>query len=501
MLPRFLDPDRPNRTACLAGGRVVSFGELSARAAALGRAVDGRFDPVGRHTTLGFGRNRLAFALGLVGSWSAGRTAMLPEHGRREALGALALHPATGLFVHDTGTGRGLFASPFAADAPPAAVARADSAPRPEDALWAAGRRPVPGRACSPRPAHPGLGHLGFAGWSFAALETELDGLVEALGAHCGGPVLSTLAPCYAPAALAAVLLPLALGLPFVAEVPIGARATVEARRQSGAAVLVTSLGHLMGLWALPPGALEGLRTVLVVGQTLPETVARRFEARHGVAVMGELAREPGPGDAELEALFALLLEGGAEDAEVARGPAGLRALVVAKEADRERLGDVLAASGATAPVELRPVDRLARDPNGHIDRADFLRHFGLDAEGTPLSLDFPLELNARGEPRAVSVPRDSAWFEGHFPGYPVLAGAVQLAELVLPALERHLGHKPRVRAWSALKFLAPIQPGDTLSLEFVRASEHALDFHIRRGDARCTQGRVHCCPEGEVLP
>lgn len=499
MLPRFLDPDQPHRTACLAAGRTVSLGEVVARAEALGRAVDERFDPVGRHTTLGFGRNRLAFALGLFGSWSAGRTAMLPEHGRREALGALALHPATGLFVHDTGTGRGLFASPFAADAPPAFAPRADRAPRPEDALWAAGRRPVPGRASSPRPAHPGLAHLGFAGWSFADLETELDGLVENIGAHFDGPVLSTLAPCYAPAALAAVLLPLALGLPFVAEVPIGARATADVLGQSAAAVLVTSLGHLMGLWALPPGALGPLRTVLVVGEELPEELAARFHARHGVAVVGALACEPDPGGAASDAFSALLVEGGAEDAEVVRGPAGLRALVASEPAARHRLAAALAA--ARESVELRVVERLARDPNGHMDRADFLRHFGLDAKGAPLSLDFPLELNARGEPRVVSVPPDSAWFEGHFPGYPVLAGAVQLAELVLPALERHLGHKPRVRAWSALKFLAPIQPGDTLSLQFVRASEHALDFHIQRGEARCTQGRVHCCPEGEGAP
>ena len=516
MLPSFFDPTATQRTACIAGGRAVSLGELIARAEALGRAIEQRFDPVGRHTTLGFARDRFAFALGLLGSWSAGRTAMLPEHGRRDALGALALHPATGLFVHDTGTGRGLFAVPFAADpmgadTMAADTLRADTSPlsggvplaasRPPDALWAAGRRAVPGRHCGPRPAHPGLHPMHFAGWSFPELEAELAALAEAVGARVDGPVLSTLAPCYAPAALAAVLLPLALGVPFVAEVPHGPAALLEAKRTSGATTLVTSLGHLHGLWALPRGALSGLQLVLVVGSRVPDALARGFAERHGVALLGQLAREPGPDPVEWGALEALWCDGAAEDSEVRRGPAGLWVLAAADPALGERLRGALDTVAAAEPVELRLLDRLARDPNGHMDRADFLRHFGLDAKGSPLCLDFPLASGRRGERRHVTVPKDSAWFDGHFPGYPVLAGAVQLAELVLPALERHLGHKPRVKAWSALKFLAPIQPGDSIYLEFVRAGENSHDFHIQRGDARCTQGRVHCTPLPEGAP
>ncbi len=118
---------------------------------------------------------------------------------------------------------------------------------------------------------------------------------------------------------------------------------------------------------------------------------------------------------------------------------------------------------------------------------------------GRPAVLDFGWI--ASGEPAAgtadVLVPEDSAWFAGHFPGRPILAGAVQLSELVLPVLRRSQAAPPRITGWSGLKFLAPILPGDRLTVQLdVDAARGIADFLIRRGAERCSVGRVRFDPD-----
>ena len=67
----------------------------------------------------------------------------------------------------------------------------------------------------------------------------------------------------------------------------------------------------------------------------------------------------------------------------------------------------------------------------------------------------------------SIQIAPDHPAFAGHFPGHPVLPGAVLLS-LVLqavaarPTLRQRLGATPRV---DSAKFLAPVGPGAELRL------------------------------------
>jgi acyl dehydratase len=65
-----------------------------------------------------------------------------------------------------------------------------------------------------------------------------------------------------------------------------------------------------------------------------------------------------------------------------------------------------------------------------------------------------------------VHVPLEHPSYAGHFPGYPIVPGIVCLDWLVAQyALA--VGQAQRVHAISTVKFLAPVLPGDVLSVQY----------------------------------
>lgn len=108
----------------------------------------------------------------------------------------------------------------------------------------------------------------------------------------------------------------------------------------------------------------------------------------------------------------------------------------------------------------------------------------------------FPSELLAReGEAAtfAVGVPADLLYFQGHFPGAPLLPGVAQLVALVLDrvhALWPELGEPTRL---GRLKFKQPIAPGDALRLTLEREvrpqDAPRVHFRVERDDGTCTVG------------
>jgi len=90
----------------------------------------------------------------------------------------------------------------------------------------------------------------------------------------------------------------------------------------------------------------------------------------------------------------------------------------------------------------------------------------------------------------AVHIPADHPAFAGHFPGQPLLPGVSLVAEVLEavmrePALMARVGPAPRI---GMVKFLAPVRPGATLSLQ-LDARANALRFELREGERVVASG------------
>lgn len=63
-----------------------------------------------------------------------------------------------------------------------------------------------------------------------------------------------------------------------------------------------------------------------------------------------------------------------------------------------------------------------------------------------------------------VQIQPDSAWFDGHFPGNPVLPGIAQLS-VVFDAVRKALDGRPGIKGFKKVKFKQIIKPGDALDI------------------------------------
>src|SRR5262245_43859132 len=86
-----------------------------------------------------------------------------------------------------------------------------------------------------------------------------------------------------------------------------------------------------------------------------------------------------------------------------------------------------------------------------------------------------------RGEVLSVvaEVPRNLRWFEGNFPGDPVLPGAAQLVLVHLWAAEAWTDCRRLARV-QQLKLYRPIRPGDVVRVELERLDAEAPTLALR---------------------
>ncbi|HEY6000632.1 MAG TPA: hypothetical protein VI078_15200 [bacterium] len=91
-----------------------------------------------------------------------------------------------------------------------------------------------------------------------------------------------------------------------------------------------------------------------------------------------------------------------------------------------------------------------------------------------------------------VWVPADSPWFDGHFPGQPVLPGIAQLA-MVADLIQSALGLPARVAEVSRVRFKQMILPGEQLqvSAEPRPGRDGAYAFRITRGETPVCSGTM----------
>lgn len=92
---------------------------------------------------------------------------------------------------------------------------------------------------------------------------------------------------------------------------------------------------------------------------------------------------------------------------------------------------------------------------------------------------------------RRIEVTDRLPQLEGHFDGFPVVAGVVQLGWAV-DAAAAWRGRRPRLAGLEALKFSQPLRPGRTLTLRIERAREgRSLRFRLHDGEDVFASGRL----------
>lgn len=92
-----------------------------------------------------------------------------------------------------------------------------------------------------------------------------------------------------------------------------------------------------------------------------------------------------------------------------------------------------------------------------------------------------PLEAQLR-------VPFDHPAFEGHFPGHPILPGAVLLGE-ALARIASATRAAPHSFSLAQCKFLKPVAPGTTLAFSCEGIAEGTVRFAFRDGEGAVASG------------
>jgi 3-hydroxymyristoyl/3-hydroxydecanoyl-(acyl carrier protein) dehydratase len=94
-----------------------------------------------------------------------------------------------------------------------------------------------------------------------------------------------------------------------------------------------------------------------------------------------------------------------------------------------------------------------------------------------------------------LHFPTESKWFQGHFPGDPLVPALAQLA-VVREALGS-MGTQPcALTELKRIKFKAMIRPGDSLRLEITPqpASPERYSYRLFKGSDIAGSGMVKCC-------
>jgi len=532
LAPRQRDPDAPFAL----GEEPRSWGELLADAAALARAL-----PTDSATEVMVAcGDRYFCAVALLAVWQTGRVAALPPNGRPETIDRLCAERGISLILHDGGGEggfdvRGRLGATVAGDAPPVDLAYAPDRPLvcvytsgstgahqrcPKTAaqllgeaallvhLWDLGGA----RVLATVPPHHLYGLLfgvlvPFMGGGSFVRTTPLHAETIAAQARawrvdvlCSVPAhlraVGTLAPGAMPRlrrifssgapldAATAAAVTAAAGLP-VTEV-LGSSETGGIAWRDSAGSVDADAG-----WRPFPG-IEVMADADGTMQLCSPFVAPE-DAANGVYRGADRIRPRADGRFELLGRADGVVKIGGSRVAVAEIERILReipgvadAAVVAVDAPSPRQHELWAAAVApdlsvaalraallrrvepiALPRRFRIVPALPREDNGKLARARLLALFDDPAMPEQRTI-------------AVTVPPDWQFFRGHFDEFPILAGVVQLNEIVMRQLRACWPEHRRLRRITGLKFRRPIGPGDALELELVRTAYRVDERELR---------------------
>lgn len=114
------------------------------------------------------------------------------------------------------------------------------------------------------------------------------------------------------------------------------------------------------------------------------------------------------------------------------------------------------------------------------------------------LKEDKILEKNENNISLIFTIPQDSPYFDGHFPGYPILP-AVGQVDIVVNFASRHFGTGIAISQIKRTKFTKTITPNLTLLLK-INIKDDVLSFKITAQDESdiYSSGFIHLTLSGE---
>jgi 3-hydroxymyristoyl/3-hydroxydecanoyl-(acyl carrier protein) dehydratase len=144
-------------------------------------------------------------------------------------------------------------------------------------------------------------------------------------------------------------------------------------------------------------------------------------------------------------------------------------------------------------PRYWRVVSRLPANRQGKVP-LDALRSFFRPPESAGAEADRPILLEQfRGRDyleRSCRVPKDLDCFSGHFPGHPVVPGALQL-DWAMDVVAELLDAPPRIAELESLKLRAPLGPGHVFRIHVRNVANDKIDFTISAEGVDYARGRV----------
>src|SRR5512135_1023119 len=89
-----------------------------------------------------------------------------------------------------------------------------------------------------------------------------------------------------------------------------------------------------------------------------------------------------------------------------------------------------------------------------------------------------------------LQIAADHPTGAGHFPGNPIIPGALLLAE-VLRCIEAAEGARYASCNVKAAKFLHPARPGDTVEIGYAHSAQGTLEFQCAVGGTKVLTGAI----------
>ena len=89
-----------------------------------------------------------------------------------------------------------------------------------------------------------------------------------------------------------------------------------------------------------------------------------------------------------------------------------------------------------------------------------------------------------------LHIAADHPTGKGHFPGNPIIPGALLLAE-VLRCIEQAEGARYSSCNVKAAKFQHPARPGETVEIEYSRSAQGTIEFQCAVSGTRVLSGAI----------